>query len=251
MNKIWSVPLSVGLLLAAAGPSRADDQAEAKALVEKAIKAMGGADNLAKFKSISLKGKGTVYEPGKVAFTEQSMSQQVDRYRFELELNVDCNKIQEIIVVNDDKGWIKIADTVQEMPKELVGAFKDYFYALRLASVPVDLLEKDVKLSPLGEMKIGDRLAVGLLVSRKGRRDVNLYFDKETSLPVKGEITARDIEADQEVSHEFLFSEYKEFDGVKAYTQMVWNKNGKKYLDRELTELKPEEKLDDSLFGKP
>src|SRR5438445_710840 len=82
-----------------------------------------------------------------------------------------------------------------------------------------------------------DQPALSAQITRKGMRDVNLYFDKATGLPARADMTARDVFMDGEVAHEFLFSEYKEFDGVKTYTKLVWNKDGKKYLERELGEI--------------
>jgi hypothetical protein len=247
----FSLGLSLVVGLVLAGASRGDDQAEAKALVDKAVKAMGGAGKLAKCKAFTTKGKGTIYQPGEVAITEETYWQPPEQYRADMEITGDNLKLKLVYVFNGDKGWIKTGEKTAEMPKELREGFKDYFYALRLGMNPADLKEDEAKLSPLGEVKIADRPAAGVQVTRKGYRDLNLYFDKETGLPSKAEITTRNVFEDGEVLHEFFFSEFKEFDGVKVYTKVLWQKDGKKYLEREMTEFKPEEKLDEGVFGKP
>jgi guanylate kinase len=117
---------------------------------------------------------------------------------------------------------------------------------------PTDAKGKDYKRAPLGELKINDQDAVGLQISRKGRPDVNIYFAKKTGLPLKCEVRSLDgLEANKEVIHELLMTEYKKFGDLKMFTKLVWNKDGKRYLERELAEVKAEESLDADLFAKP
>jgi hypothetical protein len=243
--------LGLAGLLAVATAVRSDDQAETKALVDKAIKAMGGADKLAKFATYTSKGKGKIIDPAEIDYTDENWSRLPEFARFDMELDVGGNKIKEVFVFNGPKGWLKINDSTTEMPKEMLAAFRDYFHALRLANDPLALRDKDAKLSPLGEMKINDRPAIGLQVSCKGKRDVNVYFDKENGLPLKCETTAPPFQGGQEVAQEFFFEDYKEFEGVKVATKMTWKQDGKKYMVREVSEIKPEEKIDDSTFDKP
>jgi hypothetical protein len=231
--------------------SRGADQADPKALVDKAIKALGGEEKLAKCKAFTTKGKGTIYEPGEIAMTEETSWQPPSQYRADMEINADNAKLKLVYVFNGDKAWIKTGERTAEMPKELREAFTDYFYALRLGVNPVELKGEGVKLAPLGEIKIGERPAVGVQVTRKSHKDVNLYFDKETGLSAKAEITTRNVFEDGEVLHEFFFSDFKEFDGLKVYTKLLWNKDGKKYMERELMEFKREDKFADDVFGKP
>jgi hypothetical protein len=238
-------------LLTFLGAVRADDQAETKTLVDKAIKAMGGADKLARFATFTSRSKGKFFEPAEVDFTDENWSRLPHHYRFDMDLEAGGNKVKEVLVFNGPKGWLKLGDNVMEMPKEMVGAFQDYFHALRLVTDPRGLKEKGVKLAPLGEMKIGDRPAVGIQVSFPGKRDVNVYFDKENNLPLKVETTAPPFQGGQEVSQEFFLEDYKEFEGVKIATKVTWKSDGKKYMIREVTEIKPEEKIEDATFEKP
>jgi hypothetical protein len=250
MRHALVLSLSIGLFVTAA--ARGDDQADGKALVDKAIKAMGGEAKLAKYKAMNTKGKGTILTPGEVAFTEESWWQPPGQYRFEMELDLAGTKVRQVFVFDGEKGWIKLGDKTEEMSKDMHAAFTDYFRALRLGFNLTELKGDGVKLSPLGEIKIGDREALGVQVVRKGQRDVNLYFDKETGLPAKSEITAKEVfGGDQEVAHEFFFSDFKEYEGIKVHTKVRWVKDGKKYLERELTDIKGEEKLEEGLFGKP
>ena len=65
------------------------------------------------------------------------------------------------------------------------------------------------------------------------------------------EINALDTISEKEVQHEFLFSQHKELEGVQFPIEMVWNKDGKKFMTREFKEVRPAEKLDPGLFAEP
>lgn len=252
MRKTLWASLVVCLLLTSRG-LKADEPAEIKPLIDKAVTAMGGPEKLARFKNATWKGKGTIKSgTGDFGFTEDSYMQPPSQYRFDLEIDAAGQKIKEVVVINGDKGWIKIADMTADLNKDQLTAFKDYFYAMGLASNPAELRGKALNLSPLGEVKIGDRTAVGVQAVQAGHRDVNVYFDKENGLPLKSETIAKGVfDNDQEVTHEYFYSEYKEFEGAKAATKISWKRDGKPYAERELSEGKPEEKLDESVFGKP
>lgn len=241
------------LVIAARVGLAGDDQAAAKAIVDKTIKAMGGEAKLARLKTAVTKTEGKILFPVELSFTEESSSQLPDQFRFEMELAINAAKIRQILVFNGEKGWNKLQNNKTiELPKELVAAFQDYFYGIRLAMNPLELRHKDVMLSTVGEMKIGERDTIGVRASQKGKPDVNLYFDKQTGLPAKIEFNAKDNETvDKEVPHEFFFGQYKEMDGVQVATDMVWHKDGKKYLTREIKELRPVEKIEASVFAEP
>jgi hypothetical protein len=59
MHKAWCA-VAVAALALWAGELRSGEDA-ARALVQKAVEAQGGADKLAKFNAASIKGKGTFY----------------------------------------------------------------------------------------------------------------------------------------------------------------------------------------------
>jgi ABC-type Na+ transport system ATPase subunit NatA len=116
----------------------------------------------------------------------------------------------------------------------------------------VPLKEKDYKLSTLGETKVGKKAAVGIKVTRKDHRDVNLFFDKDTGLLVKTETTIKDFMAGgQELNQETVMSDFKEIEGRKLPTKVVISRDGKKFVDGETSDQKYSDKLEDSVFAKP
>jgi hypothetical protein len=250
----WCGLCVVGLLLAWAAPVRADDQAEGVKLVDAAIKAAGGADKLKKLETISFKGKGKATHDGKetdVSIGASSKGQ--DRVRLQLEFTENGRTEKPEVILNGDKGWIKHDEKVMDVPQEIFASLKAEFRALRLAQMLTPLKDKAVKLSPLGESKINDRAALGLKVVQDNQTDLDIFFDKETHLPVKCELKIK-IENDKEVTTTWIFSDAKAVEGVKHPMKVkleMMDDNKKLVLELELSEVKPGAKLEDNTFDKP
>ena len=244
--------LVVAVSLAWTSIGLADERAEALKIVDAAIQAAGGEAKLAKLQTVTLKGKGTVTVPneeGTVAF--EATVHGLDRLRLDLELTgKDNNTLKLSIGLSGDKSWIKNNDRMEDAPPEVTTLLKAEMHAMRVAqSLPL-LKDKDLKLSPLGEMKIDDRAAVGIKITKKDYPDVDLYFDKETRLPLKFELRIKEPNG-QEITTAWLFSAYKELAGVKHPSKVALLREGEKLLELEIGEVKPEEKVDESTFAKP
>jgi hypothetical protein len=132
----------------------------------------------------------------------------------------------------------------------LLDAVKDAIETMGLARLAF-VGGKDYELAPLGETKVNNRAAVGVKVSRKGGKQVNLFFDKETGLLGKIEHRAKDAMSGQEVNEERIILEYQNVDGMKTAKKAVINRDGNKYLEVEVTDVKMLENLDASEFAKP
>jgi hypothetical protein len=234
-----------------AGPGVAGEQPAPKALLDRALKAMGADANALKCRAATGKGSGKFHVPVELSFTFDGSTQLFGRHRFDLQFDVNGNKVAQVVVVKGDKGWVNVAGKTTELPKDVREGLRDALYAIQLATLPMGLKGKEFKLSALGELPVKNRPAVGVLVSHQGRRDVSLFFDKETGLPVKSETTAKDVLTGQEVSNEFFLSDYRQFDGVRSYAKLTWMKDGKLYLEQEITELKLHSNHDDNVFAQP
>lgn len=113
------------------------------------------------------------------------------------------------------------------------------------------LTDKGYELSSLGEVQVNGQPAVGVRVSHKGSRDVSLYFDKKTGLVAKVERRAVDPMTGQEVTEERIIKEYQDKDGMKAAKKVLINRDGKKYMELDISEIKYLDKVDDSEFKEP
>ena len=124
-----------------------------------------------------------------------------------------------------------------------------------LSAAEVQELDQQFNRQPTEEVlrwaweRFGDRAAIGISVTHKDRKDISIYFDKDNGLPLKTEIRLTDP-ANKEITVEYLYSDYKDFDGIKHPGKVTIKADGKEFT-MELSELKAEETLDDSLFDKP
>jgi hypothetical protein len=245
--------VGVLFLFLATGIVKSDDATEPRAVIDKAIKALGGEANLSKFKAVSMKGKGTYYGNGDgIPYTGEWEIQLPDKGKFSVESSANGQTFRFMIVVNGNKGWIKFNDDVKEMGKDQLAEERERLYGDQVATL-VPLKDKAYKLASLGELDVKGQKAVGVRISHKDYRDVLLYFDKKSGLPVKSETMVKDIMAggDRLITQEAFVSDYKEFDGVKHATKTVMMRDGKRYVEADFSEIRPAEKLDDNLFGQP
>jgi hypothetical protein len=240
------------LWLGTSGAARADDQKDLNDLVEKAVKAHGGADNLAKTKAFVMKGKGKFYglNDDGIPYTGVWSIQEPDRMRVEIEGEFMGQKFKVVTATDKDKGWTMMENNVQDAGKEQVAETKDQLHAGRLTHL-VGLNDKDCKLSAVGESKVDDRPAIGVRVECKGYKDVSLFFDKETHHVLKMERRAKDVEMNKEFTEETFYGEYKKVDGALLAHKHTIKRDGKLYVEAEFTDFELKDKLDDNLFKKP
>jgi hypothetical protein len=246
--------LCVAGLMCAASWLRSGQPASPQAIVDRAIKAHGGQENLNKFKAAVMKGKGTFYGLGKgVPYTGEWSVQGAQQMRFALESTLNGKTFKMIEVVNARTGWIKILDQeAKEMKKDQHQEELEEQFAGWIATLaPLNL--KGFKLSTLGEVKVEGKPAVGVKVEHKGHRYVNLFFDKDSGLLVKSEFQVKDVEkdADKEMTQEVLFKGYKTIQGLKQATQITINRDGKLFIEAEMSDIRMHEELDAATFARP
>jgi hypothetical protein len=241
----------LALVAASAAPGRAEDKDDARAIVERAIKATGGKDKLARLKASVTKFKGTLQQRGNpIELTAEIYFQAPTQLRVVYGFTVCGEKQTMTHVLNGNKGWNKTADDVEVMdPKELKN-FQEEAWGDWLTSL-VPLLEPDIKLTALKDRQVEGRPAVGVKASSKGHRDLSLFFDKESGLLVQTESRVPDEETEQDVTQVTTYKDYKEVEGVQEPMKFTVQRDGKPYFDGTVTEVKLAERLEDKLFEKP
>jgi hypothetical protein len=246
-KRIWLASV-VCLVFGVAGVARADDQAQA--VIDKAIKAKGGEEALAKYKAQTTKGKGMFYGMGDgIPFTIEGAECFPDRSKQAVAADVQGNPFKMTTVLSGDKGWVNTNGDVNEMDKDRLGDKQSEVHALWVGNL-VALKDKDNTCKLIGDSKVGDKDVVGIKISCKGRPDVSLYFDKTSGLLVKRETKGKDMSG-QEVNEEVTYSDYKDVDGIQEPMKISIKHDGNKFIETEILELKHHEKLDDSNFAKP
>jgi outer membrane lipoprotein-sorting protein len=245
MRGVLSSLIGAGLIMAATAACRGDDAAEMKALVEKGIKAAGGAEAIAEHKAATWSDKGTYHGAGaEQPYTGKYASEGPDKFKMEI-LDVFA------VVLDGDKGWMKAGGETREMTAEEVAETKEQTHVGHVMSL-VPLKDPKFKLSPAGKSKVDGKEAIGVNVAHEGRRDVTLYFDPDTSLVVKYETSVKSQEQGGKiVSEEAVFSDYRDVKGMKIPHKMSVKRDGELYVVSETTEYEPARSLDADTFGKP
>src|SRR5207253_5537923 len=148
-----------------------------KAAGDKAIKGAGGAEKLTKNKGITFKGTGKAEGGGMTVSMNPAWSlESGGKFRAEVGVEVMGMTHNMLMVIDGDKGWMQANGMTMDAPKEAIDMFKDVFQSIRFVQRLVPLTAKEVTLSPLGEVKVGDRATMGVRAGRKDKSDINLYF---------------------------------------------------------------------------
>jgi hypothetical protein len=231
-------------LSAVASPVRADADKDAKAILDKAIKALGGEEKLSAAKAITWKSKGSF---GENNFTSQTTAQGLDHYHGEFEGNFGGNEVKGVTVLNGDKGWRKVG----RQPMDLdVANEKRNIYLQIIPVVLLPLKDKSYKVEPAGEEKVADKPAVGLKITPPDGKEFTMYFDKESGLPVRQVAKVVGFGGD-EFTQDVTFGDYKDFSGIKRATKIEGKRNGEKFIEIEITDFKVLDKVDPKTFAEP
>ena len=242
----------VGLLFAFAPELRADDAADAKAVVEKAIKARGDKPD-AKFTAMTWKDKGKFSGGGfELPYTADWAFQAPDKYRFVLVGTFGDAKITLTVVVDGEKAWEAEGDTVREITGQKLEYVRGEAYQLWVMALAPLVTDKGFTLATAKGKDVNGKPTSAVKVTRDKQPAITLYFDKESGLLVKREVMVKDeFQKWKEVLDEVYVSDYKEVDGAKVFTTLKIVRDGKTMIESTLSDVKSAEKLDAKLFEKP
>ena len=80
-----------------------------------------------------------------------------------------------------------------------------------------------------------DKKVIGVRVSKRSQKDVNVYFDKETGLLTKMEYQTIDASTGKEINEERIVKEYmKNKDGIMVPKKTVIKQDGKVFAETEI-----------------
>jgi hypothetical protein len=199
--------LVAGLALVPTGAAR-DQPDEARALVERAVKAMGGLENLTKAKAAHYHSRGRFPVDG-YHFTSECFSESSERIKLTtLSLDSD-NPMFRTLVLLRDRGWIVHNGVLQDLDEEMMEQMRKARYSDRVAGLVTLLRDPGYTLTPLGETRVKDAAALGVKVTAAGRQEINLYFDRESGLLVKQTRMVKDYGSGKEVLQEMYFLDYQ------------------------------------------
>ena len=190
--------ITVAVLFPAAMAS--DDAA--RGVVEKAIRAQGGTDKVAKLRVMRIKVEGTmslVPDQPAIPFLIEDWWQMPDQYKSTSRFELSGKKVSQTQAIDGKVGWMQVDGMTQDLPKEAVAEMREQKFAEDLDRLGF-LADKGIDLTALGESKVNGRVTVGVLIKSKGHRHVKLWFDKENGLLVKREHRVLDSGTGKEVA---------------------------------------------------
>lgn len=245
--------VALGGLVALATSSRAGE--EAATILDKAAKAHLGKSKAKESKGYRGKNKGTLHVQGlELEFTQEITMLTAGKFKEIMELSVMGQEVKTATVFNGKEGWIKVSAGGNNMDipvkDEILEEFKETAYMMVLGQFS-GLKDKGMKFSIVGEAQVNGKPAIGVKISKEGKKDLDFYFDKKTHLLAKSERRARDFQSGQEVTEERIVTEYREVDGRMMPKRVTVNRDGKKLMDVEVLEARSLDSIDDSEFVRP
>ncbi len=239
-----------------AASAKAEDRRDARPLIEEAISAHGGEAALARWPVVTAITMGTFhgYEHTPVFFFKSEITSHAPAHsRHVLDGELNKQKFQIVNVLSGDRGWVKLAgngkNEVRDFkPAELEdrreAAYVDWISTL------LPLSDRAFELAPAGEQDVGDKPAAAVRVTRKGHRDVTLYFDKETHLLVKTETRSR-AGTPVEGKVETFLRLHKPVEGVQRPMMMAAFHNGRPLYSHWVLEYKVAKAPTADMFSRP
>jgi hypothetical protein len=142
-------------------------------------------------------------------------------------LEIQNNKIDVVTVYDGKKMWVSTMGKTMEIKDERILKETREELQTELAGDFIEFLDKPYELSAIGEVKVKNKDAVGIRVSKKGQRDMSFFFDKQANLLVKIETRTNDLQSGQEVTQEKFIVGYQDQNGLKVARRVQIHKDGK------------------------
>jgi hypothetical protein len=243
--------LAAACLLVVPALARGTGGDESTAVIDKAIKAHFPKGLDTKNKGVRTKSKGMLHISGlDLEFTQEVTAQGASKFKEVMQLTVMNKNVMVTTVFNGKEGWIRADDKDIKVTAEILDEFKQVAYSMGLVQ-GFFLKDKALKFMAVGESQVKGKAALGVRVSRDGKRDVTLYFDKGTGLLAKVDQRKRDIMSGQEVNEERYITEYQDVGGRKVAKKIEVQRDGAALLEAEVTEVQIVPGFDDAEFVEP
>ncbi len=238
----------LGTLSTVAPPGRAE---EPRVLVEKAIKAHGGMEKLLQLTRVHEKTRATMtVDDTTLKLTTDTLIQLPGQFRSTIKATINNRPLDLIQVLDGKKAWTSEDGRIADASEGVLQSYRELLHVQQVATlVPLLAADKGYKLTALPEIQVNGKPALGIKVAFKGRRDVSLYFDKGSGLLVKESYLLH--EGGKDFKEEVFLNEYKEYKGLKRASKVVQYRDGKKYLDAEVTSLEFLDRIDAKEFARP
>jgi hypothetical protein len=253
---------AIAVVLTAGGVSA--DGPEARAVIEKAIQAIGGEKRLSALegKVVQTTQKGKLYHLSRGEdFTEKSIVQGLNHFQRQIEGRVGGipskiegglagNKAWRKFAIWTGSNWQQLKEPATRPEHDILAEHRQIAYLHWVPAVILPLKGKSFRVESTREERVGGKSAVALTVMAPDQKKFELFFDEKSGLPVK--TVARVVGAyGDEYTLETTILEYKSLDGIKWATRGETRRDGQKVTESEITEFKILDRVDPKTFAKP
>lgn len=223
----------LAIFLAIGLTSKAGADESARALVEKAVQAIGGLKVLDQDMAARRTVEGE-FPKDNFKFVGEIYGQSDPRALKIIQNGVSVgDRTTRIMAVKKDSGWISVDGVVRVLDKEFMEKLDRARHADKVAGLVALLTEKGFTLTKTGADKVNDKAVWKVKVHYDGQPDMTLYFDQKSGFLVKTWQQFFDPDSNRQTVHELFFKNYQSFD----FLAMDRKKLAKSKLDVPATEL--------------
>src|SRR5579862_210030 len=116
MRRVMAVACLATIILGISQPAGAGGDKSGQSVIDKAIKALGGEEKLAKAQMFSYKAKGTVsFGDNDNPFTTETTVQDLDHSQRVFQSEFGGNSFKAITIINGTKGWRHFGDNTMDL----------------------------------------------------------------------------------------------------------------------------------------
>ncbi|MEW6455325.1 MAG: outer membrane lipoprotein-sorting protein [Acidobacteriota bacterium] len=221
------------------------EKVDLEKIIQMSIDAQGGKEILDKVNESYIVAGIKVFTPQGEFLGERKIYMRSEPMRIRIEQTI--MGVETVIGYDGEKAWFQQMGQAIEAPKFIFDSFKA---SEKRENLLMRYKEKECKLEYLGVSNIEGRDCHGIKFIDKQGEETNIFFDKETFLPVKTEYSARN-ESGQIVKTENISFDFKEVEGMKIQFRSVAYADGKKIMETTIKEIKLNPGFDDKIFSMP
>jgi hypothetical protein len=246
----------VGLCLAVTATVQGGDD-DVTQLIDRALKAHGGAERLAQPRAYIVVVEMTSKSkraPAGVSSRATHSFQPPNQYRLEEDAMRGGRPSKYIEVYNGNRGWTKRDGVLQAMAPKTAAQPPDVQQGFGYKFI-LCLRDRNNTATALGVSNLGGTAAFGVKITHplgRGSEERRLFFDMETGLLLKSELHAR-LSTGGELASEQSWADWRVIDGIAVphrVTNAIRDAGGTVH-ERVFTDFKFADKLEPKLFDRP
>jgi hypothetical protein len=210
---------ALGLLFSISQTGVGADHPDPKAVIEQAIAAQGGMKAMEMIGATYLATKGRCPElAAEAVFTCTTYVCPPDLSQRNWKFDLSGVRVPLVTVIQGGRGWETGSkpDTIENLEPPALEEYRNQLYLAQVKSLCPLLGRLDVALQLEASSKVNDRPAFVVLVTKKGRPDVHLFFDQKSHLLVKVQYSGVYADSNSKSRFEEYLDDYRVVDTLEG-----------------------------------